>query len=142
MDADPRKVQEKQTSAQDDDQQPKFKPFVGAARRLDEKPGSIVPRAASSTPPSSQLPVKESSNRMASEAQPLSRKRAGKLVFGPEEVGNQPSKSRRISEELDNKKNATSVENKFIPFTGKKYTLGGYQTQFCGRDRTLAANSA
>ncbi|XP_027174106.1 ubiquitin fusion degradation protein 1 homolog [Coffea eugenioides] len=125
MDADPRKVQEKQTSAQDDDQQPKFKPFVGAARRLDEQPASIVPRAASSTPPSSQLPVKESSNRMASEAQPLSRKRAGKLVFGPEEVGNQPSKSRRISEELDNKKNATSAEeNKFIPFTGKKYTLG------------------
>lgn len=123
--ADSEKVQENQTSVGGDDQQPKFRPFMGAARRLDGQLVSTVPLAASSLPPSSQLPVKETNNIMASQAQPLSRKLAGKLVFGPEEVRNPLSKSRKASEEIDDKKKATSVEEKmFIPFTGKKYTLG------------------
>ncbi|KAL3534147.1 hypothetical protein ACH5RR_002608 [Cinchona calisaya] len=107
------KVQEKETPScptEDDDQvqQPKFRPFTGVARRLDGQP---VPTLA-----------------MAQDGPAVSRKRAGKLVFGSEEVCNQRSilKKGRIYEGVDNKEKATPInveEKKFVPFTGRKYTL-------------------
>ncbi|XWS66467.1 hypothetical protein CRYUN_Cryun05aG0202100 [Craigia yunnanensis] len=101
-------------------QKPKFKPFTGLARRLDEKPCSRELESATlhNEQPSAAA-LRESE---AAQAKPMSKRSPQELVFQPDRSQPQ-NKGKELTSEMD----AETSKNKpkFQPFTGKKYTLAG-----------------
>ncbi|XP_057982825.1 uncharacterized protein LOC131167839 [Malania oleifera] len=85
-------------------EEPKFRPFTGVARRVDEKPLKESALPAALPPPMEKNPVPAGAERIRG-----AHTKSGKLMFGSNAV--------RQEETLKNE------EQKFIPFTGKKYTL-------------------
>ncbi|XWS43260.1 hypothetical protein CRYUN_Cryun16bG0087700 [Craigia yunnanensis] len=98
-------------------QKPKFKPFTGLARRLDEKPCSTELESAS-------LPNEQPSTQKseAAEAKPMSKRSPQGFAFQSDRNQHQNK-----GKELAGKTKAETLKNKpkFQPFTGKKYTLAG-----------------
>ena len=94
----------------------KFIPFTGLARRLDGTNSTepAVPELSSEE----EQPLGAADTRMATQPKFSSHNRAGKIVFGSHET--QPMK---ISNDFVQAETAKKDQQKFQPFTGKKYKL-------------------
>ena len=94
----------------------KFIPFTGLARRLDGTNSTepAVPELSSEE----EQPLGAADTRMATQPKFSSYNRAGKIVFGSHET--QPMK---ISNDFVQAETAKKDQQKFQPFTGKKYKL-------------------
>ncbi|MED6180526.1 hypothetical protein PIB30_011040 [Stylosanthes scabra] len=105
--------------------EPKFNPFSGAGRRLDGKPLKYEPPPVSSSGSKDKKPDVPSANSQssaASSSQSNARQAQGKLVFGSNaNRTKETGKAKETKEEPPKEKE----ENKFQPFTGKKYSLRG-----------------
>nr|XP_025690877.1 ubiquitin fusion degradation protein 1 homolog isoform X1 [Arachis hypogaea] len=105
--------------------EPKFNPFSGAGRRLDGKPLNYQPPPVSSSGPKDKkpdVPNANSQSSAASSSQSNARQAQGKLVFGSNANRTKDTgKAKQSKEEPPKEKE----ENKFQPFTGKKYSLRG-----------------
>ncbi|KAK9289871.1 hypothetical protein L1049_008032 [Liquidambar formosana] len=88
----------------------KFKPFSGGARRLDGK--HVTELAA---------PVVKEDQLIAADRTSSGSKRPRRLVVG----SNDPKKSTKLSKKDVKGETLKKEEQKFQPFTGKKYTLMG-----------------
>ncbi|KAL6960888.1 hypothetical protein U1Q18_038652 [Sarracenia purpurea var. burkii] len=93
------------------EEEPKFRPFGGTARRLDGRPPTTRMSATTGNSTSNDAPSTVGS-----------RKHSGKLVFGSERAQINPGRTEKINK--DDAEDGTP-EKKFLPFTGKKYTLAG-----------------
>uniref|UniRef100_A0A7N2M607 Ubiquitin fusion degradaton protein n=1 Tax=Quercus lobata TaxID=97700 RepID=A0A7N2M607_QUELO len=94
----------------------KFIPFTGMARRLDGTNSTepAVPELSSEE----EQPLGAADTRMATQPKFSSHNRAGKIVFGSHET--QPMK---ISNDFVQAETSKKDQQKFQPFTGKKYKL-------------------
>ena len=94
----------------------KFIPFTGMARRLDGTNSTepAVPELSSEE----EQPLGAADTRMATQPKFSSYNRAGKIVFGSHET--QPMK---ISNDFVQAETSKKDQQKFQPFTGKKYKL-------------------
>ena len=94
----------------------KFIPFTGLARRLDGTNSTepAVPELSSEK----EQPLGAADTRMATQPKFSSHYRAGKIVFGSHET--QPMK---ISNDFVQAETSKKDQQKFQPFTGKKYKL-------------------
>ncbi|XP_057752584.1 uncharacterized protein LOC130970498 [Arachis stenosperma] len=105
--------------------EPKFNPFSGAGRRLDGKPLNYQPPPVSSSGSKDKKPDAPNVNShssAASSSQSNARQAQGKLVFGSNANRTKDTgKAKQSKEEPPKEKE----ENKFQPFTGKKYSLRG-----------------
>ena len=95
----------------------KFIPFTGLARRLDGT-NSTEPAVPESSSEEKEQPLGAADTRMATQPKFSSHNRAGKIVFGSHET--QPMK---ISNDFVQAETAKKDQQKFLPFTGKKYKL-------------------
>ncbi|XP_022766837.1 ubiquitin fusion degradation protein 1 homolog [Durio zibethinus] len=106
-------------------QKPKFKPFTGLARRLNEEPCST--KLDSDSLPNEQPSAAAAlEKREAAGAKPMSKRSPEGLVFQtdrnqPQNKGKELTSENVQAETLKDKPNPS----KFQPFTGKKYTLAG-----------------
>lgn len=105
--------------------EPKFNPFSGSGRRLDGKPLNYQPPPLSSSGSKEKKPDVSSVNSQsstASSSQSNARQSQGKLVFGSNaNHGKETGKAKEAKEEPPKEKE----ENKFQPFSGKRYSLRG-----------------
>ncbi|XP_051151032.1 uncharacterized protein LOC127265322 [Andrographis paniculata] len=102
--------------------EPKFNPFTGSGRRLDEKPSKAQPQPSSSSSSGSEDKTVMPSS--SSSSQRTGRRFQGKLVFGSN--GNNGTRETQKDTSKDAKQEPPKNEDpKFQPFTGKKYSLKG-----------------
>nr|POE92486.1 ubiquitin fusion degradation protein 1 like [Quercus suber] len=95
----------------------KFIPFTGLARRLDGT-NSTEPAVPELSSEEKEQPMGAADTRMATQPKFSSHNRAGKIVFGSHET--QPMK---ISNDFVQAETSKKDQQKFQPFTGKKYKL-------------------
>ncbi|XP_058732507.1 uncharacterized protein LOC131604035 [Vicia villosa] len=108
--------------------EPKFNPFTGSGRRLDGKPLNYQPPPVSSSGSKDKNPGVSNVNSQSSTASSSQNKAPptqGKLVFGSnpnrgKETGKAAAEAKPKQEPPKEKE-----EDKFQPFTGKKYSLRG-----------------
>uniref|UniRef100_A0ACD5UB94 Uncharacterized protein n=1 Tax=Avena sativa TaxID=4498 RepID=A0ACD5UB94_AVESA len=106
--------------------EPKFKPFTGSAKRLDGRSSEQAPEVASATVPACSAPTDSNkrANKQAaapSGASTSTRQRTGKLVFG-----SSASSKREVQAQKEPVKVSQAPkkeEPKFSAFTGKSYSL-------------------
>jgi ubiquitin fusion degradation protein 1 len=102
-------------------EEPKFSPFTGAGRRLDGKPLQYEPAAIASS-----FVAATNCNAQpctGSSSQATSRRAQGKLVFGAD--ANPASTLKAVSKDVKQQQQQLQEkeEPKFLPFTGKMYSL-------------------
>ncbi|KAF3955621.1 hypothetical protein CMV_019177 [Castanea mollissima] len=95
----------------------KFIPFTGLARRLDGT-NSTEPAVPELSSEEEEQPLGAADTRMATQPKFSSHNRAGKIVFGSHDT--QPMK---ISNDFVQAETSKKDQQKFQPFTGKKYKL-------------------
>lgn len=95
----------------------KFIPFTGLARRLDGT-NSTEPAVPELSSEEEEQPLGAADTRMATQPKFSLHNRAGKIVFGSHET--QPMK---ISNDFVQAETSKKDQQKFQPFTGKKYKL-------------------
>ena len=106
--------------------EPKFNPFTGSGRRLDGKPLNYQPPPVSSSGSKDKNPAAPNVNSQSSTASSTQHapKTQGKLVFGSNpNRGKEIGKANEAKAKQDPPKE--KEEDKFKPFTGKKYSLRG-----------------
>lgn len=107
--------------------EPKFNPFTGSGRRLDGKPLNYQPPPVSSSGSKDKNPAAQNVNSQpstASSSQSNAPQTQGKLVFG-----SNPNRGKETGKATEPKAKQEppkeKEEDKFQPFTGKKYSLRG-----------------
>ncbi|KAK2385542.1 ubiquitin fusion degradation protein [Trifolium repens] len=104
--------------------EPKFNPFTGSGRRLDGKPLSYQPPPVTSSGSKDKNPAAPNVNSQsstASSSQSNAPQTQGKLVFGSNP--NRSKETGKATEAKAKQEPPKEKEDKFQPFTGKKYSL-------------------
>ncbi|XVE75742.1 hypothetical protein DITRI_Ditri12bG0117300 [Diplodiscus trichospermus] len=104
-------------------QKPKFKPFTGLARRLDENFCSNMELDSASLPNEQQSAVAVFQT-LAAEAKATSKRSSQGLVFETDRRQSENKGKELITSEMEAETNLKN-KPKLQPFTGKKYTLAG-----------------
>nr|XP_009777054.1 PREDICTED: ubiquitin fusion degradation protein 1 homolog isoform X2 [Nicotiana sylvestris] len=109
------------------EEEPKFNPFTGSARRLDGKPLKQQPPPVSTSGSKDKRPDMANATGQSaagSSSQSSNRQTQGKLVFGSNANRN-PDKQKEPVKEPVKEEPQKKEEPKFQAFTGKKYSLRG-----------------
>ncbi|KAL7237492.1 hypothetical protein ACSBR2_003733 [Camellia fascicularis] len=110
--------------------EPKFNPFTGSGRRLDGKPLNYQPPSVSSSSSGSKDKQPNVANgggqrsSAGSTSQGIARETQGKLVFG-RNVNRTKDSQKEAAKEPKQEQPPKKEEPKFLPFTGRKYSLKG-----------------
>ncbi|KAK2374218.1 ubiquitin fusion degradation protein [Trifolium repens] len=108
--------------------EPKFNPFTGSGRRLDGKPLSYQPppvTSSGSKDNNSAAPNVNSQSSTASSSQSNAPQTQGKLVFGSNPNRSSKETGKATEAKAKEEPPKEKEEDKFQPFTGKKYSLRG-----------------